>query len=573
MAKVPVKPIHHMLEKVQTGIRGFDEITQGGIPKGRTTLVCGGPGTGKTMMALEFLVRGAKEFKEPGVFFSFEESVKELRENAASLDFDVDELCKSKLLLIDYIKVERDEIEETGEYDLEGMFIRLDHAINTIGAKRVVLDTIESLFAGLPNAAIVRAELRRLFRWLKDKGMTTIVTGERGNETLTREGLEEYVSDCVISLDHRISEQVSTRRMRIVKYRGSKHGTNEYPFMISDHGFMVLPITSMGLDHKVSTERISTGIPRLDAMLGGKGYYRGSFILLSGTAGTGKTSVGAKFAESAGSRGERSLYYSFEESQSQIIRNMASIGINLKRWLDKGLLHIHSQRSTLYGLEHHLMHMQHLIHEMNPSIVIVDPISNFYEVGTPKDVKLMLSRLNDMLKSKGITALLTCLTSPSNSSLESTTIEISSLSDTWLLLRDIELDGERNRAMYILKSRGMAHSNQIREFVLTSRGIDLLDVYVGPEGVLTGSSRINREASEAEFQSSLKKKIEYLRMNLEKRRGILDAEIAKIRSEFEIEKQKITDLIHEEEMKLKALASTRRAMASSRKADGPKKAR
>jgi circadian clock protein KaiC len=573
MPKVPAKPVHQALEKVLTGIKGFDEITQGGIPKGRTTLVCGGPGTGKTMMALEFLVRGAKEFKEPGVFFSFEESVKELKENAVSLDFDVDELCKSKLLLMDYIKVERDEIEETGEYDLEGLFIRLGHAINTIRAKRVVLDTIESLFAGLPNAAIVRAELRRLFRWLKDKGMTTIITGERGNETLTREGLEEYVSDCVISLDHRISEQVPTRRLRIVKYRGSRHGTNEYPFMISDHGFIVLPITSLGLDHRVSAERISTGIPRLDAMLGGKGYYRGSFILLTGTAGTGKTSVGAKFAESVCSRGERCLYYSFEESQSQIIRNMASIGIDLRRWVDNGLLHIHSQRSTLYGLEHHLMHMQHLVQEMNPSIVIIDPISNFYEVGTSKEVKLMLSRLNDMLKSKGITALLTCLTSQSDNSLESTTIGISSLSDTWILLRDIELNGERNRGMYILKSRGMAHSNQIREFMLTSRGIDLLDVYVGPEGVLTGSARISREASEAEFQSSLKKKIEYLRMNLEKRRGILDAEIAKVRSEFDIEKQKITDLINEEEMKLRALASTRRAMASSRKADRPDKAK
>jgi circadian clock protein KaiC len=566
MPKASCKTVHHSLEKVPTGIKGFDEITQGGIPKGRTTLVCGGPGTGKTMMAIEFLVRGAKELKEPGVFFSFEESIAELEENAASLNFDVEKLCKSNLLLLNHIKVERSEIEVTGEYDLEGLFIQLDYAIKSIGAKRVVLDTIETLFSSLPNPAIVRAELRRLFRWLKDRGMTTIVTGERGKETLTREGLEEYVSDCVISLDHNIIDQVSTRRMRVVKYRGSQHGTNEYPFMMSDNGFMVLPITSLGLDYQVGAERIPTGIPRLDAMLGGQGYFRGSFILLTGTAGTGKTSVGAKFIEAACSRGERSLYFSFEESESQIIRNMASIGINLKKWVKEGLLHIHSQRSTLFGLEHHLLNMQHLVEEAKPSVVVIDPISNFYEVGNPRDVKLMLSCLNDMLKSGGITALLTCLTS-GDSSLEATSMNISSLADTWLLLRDIELNGERNRGMYILKSRGMEHSNQIREFVMNSRGIDLIDVYVGPEGVLTGSSRISRETAEEEGASSLKKKIEYLHKNLEKRRGILEAEIAKSRSQFEIEKEQINNLIHDEDMKLKALASGRKSMAISRKAD------
>jgi len=567
MPKVPVKPMHHVLEKVPTGIKGLDEITLGGIPKGRTTLVCGGPGTGKTMLALEFLVRGARDFKEPGVFFSFEESIDELIENAASLDFGVEKLLKSGLLITDYIKVERSEIEETGDYDLEGMFIRLDHAIRSVGAKRVVLDTIESLFSGLPNVAIVRAELRRLFRWLKDRGLTTIVTGERGNETLTREGLEEYVSDCVISLDHRIIDQVSTRRMRIVKYRGSRHGTNEYPFMISDTGFLVLPITTIGLDYQVSHKRISTGIPRLDAMLGDKGYYRGSLVLLSGTPGTGKSSVAAKFAETTCKRSERCLYFSFEESKSQMIRNMASIGIDLGKWSDKGLLQIHSQRSTLYGLEHHLIHMQQLINEVKPTVVILDPISNFFEVGSPRDVKFMLSRLNDMLKGNGITALFTYLSSSGDSTLEATAMAISSLADTWLLLRDIELDGERNRGMYILKSRGMAHSNQIREFVLSSKGIDLLDVYVGPEGVLTGSSRITREAADSQFESVLKKKAKHLKANLEKRRVVMEAEIAKIRSEFDIEKEKVTGMIHEEMMKLKSLAAARNAMASSRKAD------
>jgi circadian clock protein KaiC len=567
MAKALKKPIQHSLAKVPTGIKGFDEITQGGLPKGRTTLVCGGPGSGKTMMGLEFLVRGAKDFNEPGVFFSFEESMTELEENAASLDFEVERLCKSNLLLINYIKVERSEIEVTGEFDLQGLFIQLDYAIKSIGAKRVVLDTIETLFSGLPNPAIVRAELRRLFRWLKDKGLTTVITGERGNGTLTREGLEEYVSDCVVSLDHSITDQVSTRRLRIVKYRGSRHGTNEYPFMITDHGFIVMPITSLGLDYQVSSDRIPSGISRLDAMLGGKGYYRGSFILLTGTAGTGKTSIGARFVEAACSRGERCLYFSFEESSDQIIRNMTSIGIKLGRWVEKGLLQIHSQRSTHFGLEHHLLSILHLVQEAKPSIVVLDPISNFYEVGTPRDVKLMLSRLNNILKSSGITSLLTCLTSPTGGSLETTTMNISSLADTWLLLRDIELEGERNRGMYILKSRGMAHSNQIREFVMSERGIDLLDVYLGPEGVLTGSSRISREASEEEFKSSLKKKIEHLHKNLEKRRDILEAEIAKARSEFEIEKEQISNLINDEDVKLKALVSGRKTMSESRRAD------
>ncbi|MCZ7626005.1 MAG: KaiC 1 [Candidatus Methylomirabilota bacterium] len=475
------------LPKSPTGIQGLDEITGGGLPKGRPTLVCGGAGCGKTLLAMEFLVRGAVQFGEPGVFMAFEESAKELTQNVASLGFDLHALIARKKLSLDHVRIERSEIEETGEYDLEGLFIRLGHAIDVIGARRVVLDTVESLFSGLPNELIVRAELRRLFQWLKAKEVTAIITSERGNGTLTRQGLEEYVSDCVILLDHRVTDQASTRRLRIVKYRGSAHGTNEYPFLIDEHGMTVLPITSVGLAHPVSTERIATGIRGLDAMLGGKGYYRGSTALVSGTAGSGKTSLAAHFADAACRRKERVLYFAFEESPDQVTRNMRSIGIDLRPWKQKGLLQFHAIRSTYYGLEMHLTMMYKAITAFGPHVVIVDPITSFVVDGHQIEVKAMLMRLIDFLKTHQITALCTSLTA-GGATLEHTDTAVSSLIDTWLLLRDVEAGGERNRAMYILKSRGMAHSHQIREFLLTDRGVDLREIYVGPGGVPTGSA-------------------------------------------------------------------------------------
>jgi circadian clock protein KaiC len=479
MKREPVQPLFSTLPKTATGIQGLDEITGGGLPKGRPTLVCGNAGCGKTLLAMEFLVRGATQFNEPGVFMAFEETEKELTTNVASLGFDLDELSASKMILLEHIHIERSEIEETGEYDLEGLLIRLNLAIDSIGAKRLVLDTIESLFAGLPNILILRAELRRLFHFLKDKGVTVIITGERGDEMLTRQGLEEYVSDCVIVLDHRVNEQSSTRRLRIVKYRGSSHGTNEYPFLIDETGFSVLPITSVGLTHAVSSERVSSGIPRLDAMLSGKGFFRGSSILVSGTAGTGKSSLAAHFASAACLREERVLYFALEESPSQILRNMRSIGIDQEPWVNKGLIKFHSNRPTFYGLESYLTLMHKAINDYKPEVVIVDPISSFI-VGTNEfDAKSMIMRMVDFLKIKGITGFFTSLTG-AGSDLEHTSINISSLIDTWLLLRDIELGGERNRGLYILKSRGMSHSNQIREFTLTDHGVELLDVYVGP---------------------------------------------------------------------------------------------
>jgi circadian clock protein KaiC len=460
------------LPKSPTGIPGMDEITGGGLPKGRPTLVAGGAGCGKTLFAMEFLVNGAIQYDEPGVFIAFEENPKELAQNVSSLGFDLKTLIKQKKLIIDYVRVERTEIEETGEYDLEGLFIRMGHAIDTIGARRVVLDTIEVLFAALPNHAILRAELQRLFRWLKARGVSAVITAERGAETMTRFGLEEYIADCVILLDHRVTEQISTRRIRIVKYRGTLHGTSEYPFLIGKKGISVLPITSLGLEHKVSRERISSGVRDLDDMLDGKGYYRGSSILISGTAGAGKTSLAAAFVDAACQRGERCLFFAFEESTSQILRNMASIGIDLSPHVKKGLLQFHSARPTIYGLEMHLVTMYDLINEYKPSVVVMDPITDFTVVGTKAEVKSAITRIIDFLRTNQITALFTSFTLENNSP-DQFIVGFSSLIDAFIGLRNLESNGERHRGLFVLKARGMAHSSQIRSLILSDDGIKI----------------------------------------------------------------------------------------------------
>jgi circadian clock protein KaiC len=465
---------NHELAKTPTGIRGLDEITRGGLPKGRPTLVCGGPGSGKTLLALTFLVNGAVHYDEPGVLMTFEENGEEMASDVASLGFDLPELIKAQKLAIDYVRVERGEIEETGEYDLEGLFVRLDYAIRTIGAKRVVLDTIESLFASLKNDAILRSELRRLFRWLKDQGVTALITGERGEGFLTRQGLEEYVSDAVLLLDHRVHDQVSTRRLRVVKYRGSHHGTNEYPFLINADGISVLPVSSLALQHEAPLERVSSGVARLDKMLSGKGYYRGSTILVSGTAGTGKTSLSAHFLDAACRRGERCLCFLFEESPQQLLRNMRSIGIDLEPWVADGLLQFHADRPSRYGLETHLVTMHQAIADLKPAVTVIDPVTNLMTVGTYADVQAMLTRLIDHLKTENITAMLTSL-APGQGDIERTETSISSLMDTWIVLGNDEVDGVHRRGLYVLKSRGMAHSNQLRVIVLTDRGFNLLD--------------------------------------------------------------------------------------------------
>lgn len=567
MKKTPTKTTHKNLPKSPTGIQGLDEVTGGGLPAGRPTLVCGSAGCGKTLLAMEFLVRGATQFGEPGVFVAFEENASELTKNVASLGFDLDALAARGKLLIDHVHIERAEIEETGEYDLEGLFIRLGHAIDSIGAKRVVLDTVETLFAGLSNEGILRMELRRLFRWLKDRGVTAVITGERGEGALTRHGLEEYVSDCVIVLDHRIVDQISTRRLRIVKYRGSLHGTNEYPFLIGERGVSVLPITSLDLRHAVTRQRVSTGVARLDTMLGGKGYFRGGTVLVSGTAGSGKTSLAAHFADASCRRGERCLYFAFEESPGQIIRNMRSIGLDLAPWVRKGLLRFHATRPTLCGLEMHLATMHKHIHEFRPRAVVLDPISGFLSAGSGLEIKAMFTRLVDFLKMEAITGLLVNLTQ-SNGALEGSDIGISSLVDTWLLLRDIELDGERNRALYILKSRGMAHSNQIREFRLSDRGIELSAVYVGPGGVLTGSARLAQEAREKAEALVRLQETEQLQAQLARKREALESQIAVLRAGFADDEAEAAKVINQAQLRQARLAKDRVEMAWSRQADG-----
>ena len=525
----------HLL-KCPTGIHGLDEITDGGLPRGRPTLVCGGAGCGKTLMAAEFLVRGATQFGEPGVLMCFEETQAELEANVASLGFDLKSLVRRKKLVVDHVRVERSEIQETGEYDLEGLFVRLNYAIDSIGAKRVVLDTIEGLFAALPNESVLRAELRRLFRWLKDKGVTAIITAERGHEQLTRHGLEEYVSDCVILLDHRVHERIATRHLRVVKYRGSLHGTNEFPFLIGDDGISVLPITSLGLNHSVSNERVSSGIPRLDAMLSGRGFFRGGSILLTGTPGTGKTSVAACFARAAVKRGERALFFAFEESPNQIIRNMQSIGLRLGPWVQRGALRFHAARPTLYGLEMHLATMFKEISTFRPDVVIVDPMTSLLSAGSDSETRMMVTRLIDFLKAQQITSLFTSLTIE-GSALQQSEIAISSLMDSWLLLQNIESNGERNRGLYVLKSRGMEHSNQIREFLISRHGIDLVDAYIGPEGMLVGTARAAQRAREKAAALASEEDAMRLRRTLDRKHTAVEQQIAALRSAYEAEEQ------------------------------------
>ncbi len=554
------------LPKCPTGIQGLDEITGGGLPLGRPTLVCGGAGCGKTLLAAEFLVRGAMQFGEPGVFMAFEETEAELKANVASLGFDLAGLVRRKKLMLDYVHIERSEIQESGEYDLEGLFVRLNHAIDSIGAKRVVLDSLEALFASLPNEAILRAELRRLFRWLKDKGVTAVITAERGREQLTRHGLEEYVSDCVILLDHRVTDQIATRNLRVVKYRGTLHGTNEFPFLIGDDGISVLPITSLGLNHKISGERIATGIPRLDAMLGGRGFFRGSSILLTGTPGTGKTIVAANFAQAACRRGERTLFFSFEESPNQIIRNMHSIGLRLEPLVKRGLLRFHAARPSLYGLEMHLATMFKEIAEFQPRVVIIDPITSLMDAGTSSECRGMVTRLVDYLKAGQVTTLFTSLTQ-SGHALQQSEAAMSSLMDSWLLLQDVEGNGERNRVLYVLKARGMAHSNQIREFLISDHGIDLVDAYIGASGVLTGSARVAQGALEKAVVLANQQEAATLKREVERKRGALEQKISGLRSDYETEAAELRRIAEQVGTRTFVLGTERTASGILRQAD------
>ena len=556
---VDLRPI----PKALTGIQGLDEITDGGLPAGRPTLVSGSAGAGKTMLALEFLVRGATEFGEPGVFMMFEENAEELTANVRSLGFDLNELVAQKKIVLDYVHIERNEIEETGAYELEGLFIRLGYAIDTIGAKRVVLDTVEALFSALPNQAILRAELRRLFRWLKERGVTAVITGERGEIMLTRYGLEEYVADCVIMLDHRVDEQISTRRLRVVKYRGSAHGTNEYPFLIGARGLSVLPITSLQLNHQAPTERVSTGVAPLDEMLGGQGVFRGSIVLVSGPPGTGKSSLGATFVDAACRRGERALLFAYEESAMQVLRNMRSIGLHLEPWMKKGLLEIHASRPTLQGLEQHLVQMHDIIKAFRPAVVVVDPISNLTLERHNAEVRPTLMRLIDFLKQQQITALFTSLTEGGETP-EDSQIGVSSLMDTWLLLRNVEYNGERNRTLFVLKARGMKHSNQVREFILSDQGINLMEAYVGNERVLTGTARVVQETQERAAitlrQLDHKRRLQ----QLARKRKALEAQIAALRAEVEDETAEVNFAIAQESSQVNTLAQNTRHLAQLR---------
>lgn len=549
------------LPKVATGISGFDDITLGGLPAGRPSLVCGAAGCGKTLFAVTFLVNGATRYGEPGVFMSFEERAEDLAANVASLGYDLDGLLAEGKLVIDHVRVERGEIEESGEYDLEGLFVRLGYAVDSIGAKRVVLDTIETLFSGFTDPTLLRAELRRLFGWIKDRGLTAVITGERGEGQLTRQGLEEYVSDCVVLLDNRVEDQITTRRLRVVKYRGSAHGTNEYPFLIDGDGISVLPVTSSGLDRPASSEILASGVPGLDAMLRGGGFFRGSGILLSGIAGTGKTTFASQFADAACRRGERCLSFVFEESAQEICRNARSVGLDLAKWVDEGLLRFEAARPSLYGLEMHLARMHRDLDRFRPDVVVVDPISAFR--GPSSEVHATLLRMMDLLKSRGITALFTSLRAD-GAIADGTDQGLSSLMDAWIRLEEVEANGERNRVLYLIKARGLSHSNQVREYRITDTGIELIEPYIGPEGVLTGTARLTQAAREQAAAARRRQEVERRQRELARRREALERQIGELRAALEVEEEEANLLLAEEGTHEAALASDRLAVATRR---------
>ena len=552
------------IRKSPTGISGFDELTHGGLPAGRPTLVCGTAGCGKTLFASTFLLNGASKFGEAGVFVTFEERPTDIVSNVASLGFDLQAMVDSGMIAIEHIAIDPAELAEVGDYDLEGLFLRLEFAIDQVGAKRIVLDTIESLFSAFTNPAILRAEIRRLFDWLKEKGITAVITGERGDGSLTRQGLEEYVSDCVILLDHRVQNQISTRRMRIVKYRGSAHATNEIPFLIDQDGFSVLPVSALGLGHHVSTERISSGVPDLDAMLSGGGFYRGSSILLSGVAGSGKSSLAACFAAAACRAGERALYFSFEESAEQTVRNMRSIGIDLQPHIDSGALRYTAARPTLYSLEMHLAVILREIERVKPSIVVLDPISAFIGSGDGLEVHAMMLRIVDYLKSAQITAVFNHLTDVLEGSAR-TEVGLSSLMDAWILLLNRESGGEFNRELYLLKARGISHSNQVREFVMSNSGIRLVPPYVGGGQALTGTARVAEEARRQQEETRRRTEVETLAEQLEQRRRKATAEIEALQAELAADEAQLRRVLESEKDYLRQLELDQQKIQISRK--------
>ncbi|WP_240236172.1 circadian clock protein KaiC [Nocardioides sp. CFH 31398] len=528
-----------MLEKAATGIEGFDDITFGGLPRARATIVTGAAGSGKSMFGVEFLAQGARAYGEPGVLLSFEETADELVANAASIGVDLRAMADEGTLVVDSAAGDLDDLVQSGAFDLEGLLLRLAAAIDAVGARRVVLDTVETLFSTLPDETTVRREFARLLRWLKERDLTVVVTAERGQQgRLTRHGIEEYVSDCVVVLDHRVEDEVATRRMRVAKYRGSPHGTNEFPFLISGRGLVVMPLHHDELT-EVSEERVSLGIPELDTMVGG-GVFRGSTIMISGSAGTGKTSIAACAADAACRRGEKALFLSFEEPSGQVVRNMRSIGLDLQHWIDKGLLVVQHMRPAITGLEAHLASLHMILDEHPAEVVVLDAVASLSRGVASYASASAVARDIAMLRLRGATTVLTALAGTHDD--PHTDVSASSLVDAWLLVRNVENDGERNRLLMTIKNRGSFHSNQVREFLLTDDGPRLVDVFVGPDGVLTGSAREQQEARDASTEDARRRDQERRRASIERRREEVEAQIATLRRQLEDELADFADV-------------------------------
>ena len=492
------------LPKSLTGIQGLDDITYGGIPQNRPTLLVGSIGTGKTIFAMEYIINGITMFNEPGVFMTFEEQTDELQINVTSMGYNLSKLIADNKIYLEHLHIDHREIQATGKYDIEGLFIRIEMAIEKVKAKRIVLDALDTLFIGL-DSQILRSEIKRLFFWLKEKKVTAIITSEVGDIFLTRLGFEEVVADCVIELNNRLNNQISTRRLRIVKYRGSYHSTNEYPFMIDHKGITIFPIISEAPQIIVSNERISSGIKQIDEMLDGRGFYVGSSILVSGSAGTGKSSIAASFIKDVCEKKGTALYCAFEEAPNQIKRNMASIGIFLEPYEKSGNLHFYYSRPTLQTLELHFIAIKKLIKQINPSVVILDPITNLMIENINSDIRTMLTRFVDYLKMEQITVLLTATLTVSSLELIQSNEGISSMVDTCIMIQEKNIIDSRRRTLYIMKSRGICNSKKEVEFIITSEGISIAPLDMAMLIKENSSAPKNNILPETKHNGNLKK--------------------------------------------------------------------
>ena len=542
---------------VSTGVKGLDDVLGGGIPQGHAMLLVGKPGTGKSILSMEYLLHGIELHKENGVYISFEESEKQIISNAASFGWKFEEMVKKNKLAISYIDMQPEQMRTVGDYDLSALILRVKGAIKKVNARRVVIDGINNLLSTFDDERIIRSDLLRLIREIKEVNATIFITGERGHDSWSKMGFEEYLADGLMHLDNRTDGNYQTREIQVVKCRGINHYTGKSPFIINSEGMSIRPLITADFDYKVLKSRVSTGIADIDNMLGGKGLYRGSTVYITGPSGAGKTSISSSFANGACSRGERALFLAFEESSDQIIRNMKSIGLSLDKWVNEKLLYFYTARATTNSLEGHLDNIMTMVREVEPTCVVLDPISAFRPIANENETKLMLIRLNDYLRARKITTVFTALSSDGEYS-EHADVQLSSIADTWIVVRIMDYKGERNNVMQLMKSRGMSHSRQMKEMYFTGNGLKLQNVYQGPEGVLTGAARIGQEKYEKLKEARNVIEIDKNRKKIERKKSLLEASIEALKHEYEEELEALHAAIEEAEEQNSKIKETRK---------------